>query len=679
MTTSPCHRSSLLSLAVPLLLGASVAGAGGATGWVSVGPATGATSVVRVDPLNPEVLWAVGEDGVYRSADAGATWLRAWAPTADLPELPVSVELDPYQPDVAWVQVGALTLLRTADGGTTWAVVDPGVEPHLLTSYPDTMPFVPLVVGPKQEVVRSRNDGETWQRVCLEVDPSDPREQVELLAALPEATGVIYATTDNGLYRTTDGGASWAHTSIGDFASLAVALDDPDVVYATRGSNANRLLRSDSAGELWEFVGAGLPRAAVGAVVVDLAEPDRVWVATADGLHRSEDRGASWRRLGPFDANDWLRSLALDPTNPEVVVVGGRLEPPGVHRSETEGRQWQAGAVGLHLGHCTGMAADPHDPERLYACGAGLYLSRDRGVSWQLLSRQAHGPVAVDPHAAGVLYAGAWTEAEAAKGFVKTTDGGATWADGLVASAGVADDVWALTVDPSRAGTVYAGARNHLYRSTDSGGTWARLEAGPYFSRPARVVTDPWNPGVVMVPLEGVHRSTDYGATWTLTRDGLMVDDPCFGVTPCLVHDLAVDPFRPDLVYAASECGLMRSEDAGLTWALADDGLPPVDCGAPPLDCTGCDGPMAVAASPHDHGHVALLGADGVYQSTDSGGSWRRLSVAGLGEVEGLWSQDDVGLVYGPGGRGLLLNPTGDGLLGLWFDAPRRPDGRRRP
>ena len=672
------RREASWSVIVPVvaaLLVAPAVASAQTTGWRSIGPEAGAVRYLRVDPVVPTVLWAVADEGLYRSADAGASWTRLWTPTAELPDLEPVVLVDPLRPERVFLHAGERGLLRSEDGGLTWGLLDPGLEPQLLTAYPDPEPFTLLVAGSRQTLKASDNGGETWRTVTTVIDPANRNDEVDLLVPLPEPSGVLYAATEEGIYRSTDGGAAWERRVEGVFGALAVHPDEPNVVYACRELQPRQLQRSTDGGATWTSVGVGLPHSHLGALAVDPYDTERVWVATSEGLFRTLDRGERWLRVGTFAEDDWLRTLAFDPFDAETTVVGGLLDPPGVQRSVNDGRDWVTGREGIQAGDVGGFASDPFDPDVLYVGGSGVLRSSDRGVTWQLLTRRGYGPVALDPLAAGGVYAAAWSEDGAPAGVLRSTDGGASWAESGVGGSNPSLAVWALAADPTRARTAYAGAGTRLYRSTDGGATWGRLDAGPYLPTPAPIVVDPRRSGALLVPVDGVHRSTDFGATWSLSRSGITRGGSCSELTPCMVHDLALDPFDGEVVYAASECGLFASRDSGATWAPASTGLPVVTCGGPD-GCTGCDGPVAVAASPLRPGMLATVTRTGLYWSRDGGASWQPLTAAGLDDPAALGYDADLELGFGFGGHVLLLNPQGKGLSALFPDEPRRPRGR---
>ncbi len=258
--------------------------------------------------------------------------------------------------------------------------------------------------------------------------------------------------------------------------------------------------------------------------------------------------------------------------------------------------------------------------------------------------------IAFDPTDPNVIYA-----AMASGGVFRSTDGGYTWTP-------ISDDlpvitIGAIAVDPQDPDVIYVGtgeANAHsfswfgmgLYKSTDGGSTWeySGLEDTRYI---ARIVVDPINSSRVWVagtgalfgtnPERGIYRSLDAGATWDLV---LSVSDSTAGT------DVAVDPLRPDTVYAAVwervrgltyrrsggvTSGIYRSFDGGGSWQELTNGLPSgPDVGRIGIAVSKSDPSVVYAIYADDPGYFA-----GLYKSTNGGDSWTRTTD---GDLYGLFS-----------------------------------------
>ena len=180
-----------------------------------------------------------------------------------------------------------------------------------------------------------------------------------------------------------------------------------------------------------------------------------------------------------------------------------------------------------------------------------------------------------------------------------------------------------IAVDPRRPGRVLIGTQAGIWRSDDHGETW-RKTAAP---RPALAVwslaVHPHRPDTIYAGYEpcAIWRSEDGGETW---RDlGVAVTFPEVTMKPApqvkRVIDIAVDPSRPDTIYAAIEVGgVIRSRDGGASWEGVSEGLYVNDDA---LDL------HRIVASPAHPGVVSTIGRIGLFRSRDGGAHWGTLSV----------------------------------------------------
>jgi hypothetical protein len=210
---------------------------------------------------------------------------------------------------------------------------------------------------------------------------------------------------------------------------------------------------------------------------------------------------------------------------------------------------------------------------RLYAAtGDGVARLVETGDGWSVevfLRGSGAQCLAVDPSDAGTVYAGLREG-----GVRRTSDAGRTWVDCELPDPGV------FSVAVSAAdGAVYAGTEpSRLFRSDDGGQTWLALDAllelpsRPSWSFPPRpwtshvrwIAPNPHDADLILVGIElgGLMRSTDRGASWQDHRPGAQPD----------VHSLAWHPKAPRRAYEAGGGGAAWSEDAGETWHEADEG-----------------------------------------------------------------------------------------------------------
>src|SRR5450830_930703 len=210
--------------------------------------------------------------------------------------------------------------------------------------------------------------------------------------------------------------------------------------------------------------------------------------------------------------------------------------------------------------------------------------------------------LAINPSTPATLYAGT------ASGVFKSTDSGGTWA---AANKGLTNlNISALAINPTTPTTLYAGTYDGVFKSTDSGGTWAAANTGLTNLNVYALAINPTTPATLYAGTwGGVFKSTDSGGTWAAANTGL---------TNPYVYALAIDPTTPATLYAGtSQYGsyfptygeVFKSTDSGGTWVAANTGLTQLTV-------------PALAINPTTPATLYAGTRDGVFKSTDSGGTW---------------------------------------------------------
>ena len=302
------------------------------------------------------------------------------------------------------------------------------------------------------------------------------------------------------------------------------------------------LYRMAARDDRWERLTHGLPEAPqVRAITTHPEDPETVYVGTQDGPYRSTDHGEHWERLDVRDHGLPVWSLLVDPRDPKVLYAG--YENCGIYRSEDGGEHWQPLPVTVRFPEVTvapganpakrvlRLAANPANTSELYGAieVGGIIRSLDGGLRWENMSHgQYVNDDTVDMH--GVLV-GRW-----------------------------------------RPGTVLAIARAGLFRSTDGGEHWesARLESlnpkGQTYCRDIREV--PGDPKTIWVAA-GANFQSDVGALFRSTDGGQRWARVDMGVKPkTTMFALAFDAGQPRRMYCATSGGeVFASEDGGQSWA----------------------------------------------------------------------------------------------------------------
>jgi len=502
---------------------------------------------LAVDPGDADFVLAATARGLSRSHDGGRTWRPSWDGNWVL--------------DVTFagsdIVIGTRNgIFRSSDGGVRWVRIgqdiSPG-EPRLYVPAVVSAPSAPRILyaaywGARTGVFVSANGGQWWRRVYgreaihLAVDPRNPQ--------------VLYAggglRGGGKIARTKDGGLTWQETAVP--ANLFGLWVDPLVarrVYATTDSG---LWISSDGGAHW--AAAGFTGKRVTALALDPEHPDTLLCGVAnEGISRSEDGAVSWLPSSAGLVNTWLSTLAIAPDTGRIYAAGWG----GVYRTDDSGGTWTplAGSPAASR-----LVLDPRHSSTLYATGSAtgaafLARSTDSGETWTAAAQGiTRGPVvslAVDPVHPQTLYAGAWdfeTELyETVPGVFKSTDGGATWTV-LPLRHGAAG----LAVDPQHPATVFATQGTGVYRSADGGQTWSQIMNGDVPTLHARLLG-----GLAVSPVSSSVLAAYDDLHVFVTRDGgrHWTRIPGFGLTPSY-NAMAFDPLDERVLFVGGANGVAR-------------------------------------------------------------------------------------------------------------------------
>ncbi|MGB9232885.1 MAG: glycoside hydrolase [Terriglobales bacterium] len=343
------------------------------------------------------------------------------------------------------------------------------------------------------------------------------------------------------------------------------------------------------------------------------------------GVWKSDDYGRTWNPLFDRESTQSIGAIAVAPSDPNIVYVasGEGLHRPdlsvgnGVYKSTDAGKTW------THLGlgdsqQIPALAIDPRDPSRVFAAvlghpygpndERGIYRSSDGGQTWQkVLSKDENtggSDVEIDPSNPDVIYASMWEAREGPwedyndfngtnGGLFKSTDNGRTWRP---LTNGLPKDIAQVYVaiapgNPRRLYATVAAASDKLgfYRSDDAGENWSQVTADP---RPAGRIgggdlpipkVDPRNPDIVYVASTVTMRSADGGETWSSFHGAPGGDD---------YQNLWINPNNGNIILLVADQGAIVTVNGGVTWSSwynqptaqlyhvsADNGFPYRVCG----------------------------------------------------------------------------------------------------
>ena len=398
--------------------------------------------------------------------------------------------------------------------------------------------------------------------------------------------------------------------------------------------------------------------------------------ATAQSLDPKLYSEMHWRQIGPPRAGR-ARALAGVPAQPNVFYIG--FDNGGVWRSTDYGSTWVPLFDNQPTGSIGAIAVAPSDPNIIYvgtgagiirpdlATGDGVYKSTNAGRTWThlgLRDSQMIANIDVDPANPNRLFVAALGHPygpNPERGIFRSTDGGATFQKVLYKDEYTSGND--VRIDPSQPNTVYAalwqqqqgfaengafgGTDGGIFKSTDGGSTWKKLEGGLPPIIQANLAIAPSNPKVIYATVAAggaaaeappeagpggragrggrggnisFYKSNDSGATWTLaTEDPRVYETGSTGRHPPDNRPLGrigggdlptitVDPKNEKVIYSCSTV-YWRTEDAGLTWSAVR--------GAP-----GGDDYQKSWVNPINPNIILLVSDQGAVVSANRGESW---------------------------------------------------------
>ncbi|HEV8578769.1 MAG TPA: glycosyl hydrolase [Thermoanaerobaculia bacterium] len=484
--------------------------------------------------------------------------------------------------------------------------------------------------------------------------------RVARATGVPGNPSVYYAATaSGGVWKSANGGLSWSpvfdEQAISSMGSIAIAPSDPNVVYAGSGeanirgnvAAGNGIYKSIDAGKTWTHVWK--QEGQIGEMVVHPKNADVAFAAVLGhafgpnperGVYRTRDGGKTWEQVLKKDAETGASSVALDPSNPNVVFAGlwqARRRPweltsggpgSGLWVSRDGGSTWkQLTGKGLPEGIWgkVGVAVAPSDGRRVYALieaeKGGLFRSDDGGESWTLatadrkLRQRAwyYTTLTVNPANPDEIWAPNVP-------LLKSIDGGKTFeiynAPGL--NHGDYHDIW---IDPLNARRMIASDDGGVYITTDGGESWLdpNLPIGQFY----HVSADNRIPFHVAGPLQDI--GTAQGPSDSLTRGGVP-NSFWHGVGGGEAGWVVSDPSDPNIVYAGEYLGYLSRYDHRTGEQRDVSPWPENPSGHGGEDMRYRFQWVApIAVSPHDP-KVVYYGANVVFRTADGGQTWTAIS-----------------------------------------------------
>jgi len=319
---------------------------------LSLGGCTGSDPIVVIElhPTNPDIIYIATNDYIYKTRDGGKTWTNLSKGMSY--SRVIALAIDPAYPATIYAGTKGDAVYKSYDGGQRWTSLRIGLDDATISSVVNQFIFDPaddthLFLATTMGVFESKNAGERWTKRM------EGMKEVLMVMALgmdPTRSSLLYAGTSGGVYKSISQGAHWVQVNNGlvpaDMVKTSRALSvisvqvdpfSPETVYAATLAG---LFKTTDGAASWVRIGESLHDQMLMAMVLDRARSDVLYLAGRDGIHRSEDGGKTWATLNDGLASTNVRSLAQSATDPKLFYAG--TNGSGLYRSVDGGAHWEA-------------------------------------------------------------------------------------------------------------------------------------------------------------------------------------------------------------------------------------------------------------------------------------------------------------------------------------------------
>ncbi|MBV9762266.1 MAG: hypothetical protein JO340_17030 [Acidobacteriaceae bacterium] len=461
-----------------------------------------------------------------------------------------------------------------------------------------------------------------------------------------------------GVFKTTDGGATWTpifqHQATSSIGALALSPANPNHVWVGTGEANIRnditdgagLYFSSNGGQSWRLMGLR-DAGQISRIVVDPQNPEIVFVGAVGhawapnperGLFRTADGGKTWKKVLFVDDSTGVIDLVMQPGNSQVLfaamwhvrrypwmlVDGG--ESSAIYRSTDGGDTWKKLTEGLPEGPLgrIGLAIAPSNPNHIYSL-----IGAKKGMLWQSMNAGDTWTAVTDNHAldARPFYFSTLTVAPNDENKVyflsfdlmESDDGGKT---AHVADRGVHPDHHAIWIDPRNPNRIIQGNDGGVFLTLNAGKSWRFLDGLP-IEQMYQVAIDSRTPYTVCGGLQD--NSAWCGPSSDLGRHGVTNAD--WYVVVGGDGEYAVPaPSDPNLIYVDSQSGFIERLQTGTH--LSHFVRPSLDSveETPPSQLKyrfNWTSPIAVSES---DANEAYIGGNVLFKTTDGGQTWQPIS-----------------------------------------------------
>lgn len=540
--------------------------------------------------------------GILKSTDAGVTWQKSLDWSYNQERGVWVIRINPLNPNTVWAGTTEGTY-RSYDAGSSWSLVDPTIMVNdLIINSTDTSKILISCGNLQSEghgIYRSTDAGESWGKIISGVPQTFGGKA--LFSEFAGDPNILYLSIGNSsessnsatwLCKSTDGGATWQIVSTfnyssyqGWFAHLVVVnqYDAEKILCAGvdvyKSENGGQNFIQKSYWYLWYFgrPAAGGPEGPFNYSHADHhcyathpALPDVVYFGNDGGIFRTTDFGESFEGLnGGYQTTQFYNKVSVSITDPFLAIGGMQDNATAIYDG-------QASWIRVLGGDGGNTAINQLDNNILYGSSQYMNISRstNRGENWswfgvtQTGSSGFIGPYAVSVYDPEKIYIG--------KTVVhKSTNAGADW---YATNNGVPlsqDPPVSIAISPSDDNVVYVGIppgsdRSKIMKTANGGDTWTDVTKNLPDRYAMDIAFDPDNQNRVFVAFSGFGTSH----LFTTESGGVLWRDIGTGLPDVPANAVIVDPDYPQIIYVGNDLGVFASVDSGANWEEFSLGLP---------------------------------------------------------------------------------------------------------